>query len=480
VIAFATCVGSEETYRRCALPGLRLASEPDSVVAEATTDRSIFSAYNEVLDALAGREDLEALVLLHDDAEIVDPGFCAKVRARLADGDVAVIGVVGAREVRNLRWWEAQGFGSVRETRGHVDFGGGTHDVDTVDGLLMVLSPWAVRNLRFDEERYSGFHGYDADLCAQARAAGRRVVVDELGVMHHTKGGYGDERAFLQADAVWRAKWLGDDAAPVEEACPLCAAAVLGPPSGASRTVVTCAGCGAGVTLPPPGRDLAGDGLFVERYGGGRLANRDQWLREAGVRLDWMAPSLHEGALLLEVGCATGELLAAAGARGYRPLGVELSLWAAQEARAFAGVEVLACDLAEWPAAHPGVRADAVAAFHVLEHVDDPVGFLRAMRDTLRPGGRVFLELPNHASAAAARDPLGWVGASLDDHVTHFTPDALAWALERAGLRVEEVVPLTYETYDGPVNWQARLRRWAAEGVTRPDDDLLRAVAVAP
>lgn len=479
MIAFATCVGSEQTYRSRALAGLRLAAEPDSLVAETSTDRSIFAAYNEVLDALAERDDLEALVLLHDDTEIVDPDFCAKVRARLAEGDIAVIGVVGARDARSLRWWEGQGFGAVRESRGLVDFGGGSHDVETVDGLLMVLSPWVVRNLRFDDVRFSGFHGYDADLCAQARAAGRRVIVDELDVVHHTKGGYGDGRAFLEADARWRAKWLGDDRPPVQSPCPLCAATLPIAPGEGPRTILTCPSCGAGVTLPPPGRDLAGDGIFVEQYGGGRLAHRDHWLREAAVRLDWIAPQLPAGALLLDVGCATGELLDVARARGLRPLGVELSGWAAAQARAFAGVEVFERDLAEWPAAHPGLRVDAVCAFHVLEHVPDPVGFLRDMRALLRPGGHVFLEVPNYASAAASRDPIAWVGTALNDHVTHFTPATLGAALERAGLRVLETRPLTSEAYDLPAGWQTRLRSWEALGVTRPDEDLLRAVAVA-
>jgi hypothetical protein len=164
MIAFAACIGSQEKFRRCALPGLRLAAEADSVVAEVDEADSIFAAYNEVLDALAPRADLEALVLLHEDAEIVDPGFCAKLRARLAaEPDVAVVGVVGARRVTSLAWWEGECFGRVRETRGLIDFGGGTHDVEALDGLLLALSPSAVRELRFDAERFHGFHGYDAD-----------------------------------------------------------------------------------------------------------------------------------------------------------------------------------------------------------------------------------------------------------------------------------------------------------------------------
>ena len=49
---------------------------------------------------------------------------------------------------------------------------------------MIVLSPWAVRNLSFDE-RISGRHGYDVDICLQARAAGKRVVTADLRVIHH-------------------------------------------------------------------------------------------------------------------------------------------------------------------------------------------------------------------------------------------------------------------------------------------------------
>jgi hypothetical protein len=81
--------------------------------------------------------------------------------------------------------------------------------VDALDGLLLVLSPWAVRNLRCDTATFSGFHAYDVDLCFAARAAGRRVVTGGFGVFHHTKGGYGDMAAWQAADAAFRAKWRG-------------------------------------------------------------------------------------------------------------------------------------------------------------------------------------------------------------------------------------------------------------------------------
>jgi GT2 family glycosyltransferase len=214
MIAFAACIGTRETFDRYARPGLARCGEPDSPLAEIDTD-SIFAGYNEALDAFSACEDLEALVLLHEDVAIEDQAFCAKVRAGLTDPSVAVIGAIGATGIRSLCWWEGQIRGRVWETRGLIDYGAGCFDVEAVDGLLMVLSPWAVRNLRFDAERFHGFHGYDVDFCLQARAAGRRVITDDFIVFHHTRGGLGNGIDFWSADAQLRRKWsaLGHDMA---------------------------------------------------------------------------------------------------------------------------------------------------------------------------------------------------------------------------------------------------------------------------
>jgi hypothetical protein len=56
--------------------------------------------------------------------------------------------------------------------------------VDAIDGFVMAMSPWAVRELRFDES-LGKLHGYDLDMCLQARAAGRKVITEDFRVVHH-------------------------------------------------------------------------------------------------------------------------------------------------------------------------------------------------------------------------------------------------------------------------------------------------------
>ena len=200
MIAFGCSITSPETYRRCAEPGLRVASEPDSELLPHAAAGSLFRSYNLLLDKAAELDDLEALVLVHQDAEIVDHDFCQKLRSALSDPDVGVVGCVGAVGVRSIAWWE----GSVTWAsfvHRYSELGGGelpsfswngkalppyarTGEVDTVDGFVLGLSPWVVQNIRFDES-LGQLHGYDFDFCCQVREAGRKVVTSDFKVIHH-------------------------------------------------------------------------------------------------------------------------------------------------------------------------------------------------------------------------------------------------------------------------------------------------------
>jgi hypothetical protein len=202
MIVFAAAVTEPEIFERCAAAGIRRLQEADSDVELITfaSVGSIFRNYNLILEQVAKREDVEALVLIHQDAEIVDPQFIPKLRAALAGDDVAIVGCAGALDVRSIAWWE----GSITWasfTHRYEEYGGGEipafswagekrppfaqlGEVDSIDGFVMGLPPWTIENLRFDES-LGQFHGYDFDFCMQARAAGKKVVTADLQVIHH-------------------------------------------------------------------------------------------------------------------------------------------------------------------------------------------------------------------------------------------------------------------------------------------------------
>jgi hypothetical protein len=186
---------------------------------------SIFRAYNLLLEQAASHDDLEALVLVHQDVEIVDPQFCSKLRKTLSDPDVGVAGSVGALDARSMAWWEGSVTWASFSHR-YYEYGGGElpafamdtdripsqpyarqGEVETLDGVLLALSPWAVRALRFDES-LGRFHGYDLDLCLQVRAAGRKVMTADLKIVHHhSLTLLDDPESWIQANMAICAKW---------------------------------------------------------------------------------------------------------------------------------------------------------------------------------------------------------------------------------------------------------------------------------
>jgi hypothetical protein len=204
MIMFGTAVTEGDVYLRYAEPGIRLAREPDSEVVAHRSAGSLFRNYNLLLDQARAHADLEALVLIHQDAELADSDFCDRIRDALSDAEVAIIGCAGAVGVKSIAWWDGAVTWASFSHR-YEELGGGeinaqswrrldnrddghaidsTGEVDSIDGLVMVLSPWAVRNLRFDES-LGTLHGYDFDFCCQARAKGKKVVTADFRTIHH-------------------------------------------------------------------------------------------------------------------------------------------------------------------------------------------------------------------------------------------------------------------------------------------------------
>jgi hypothetical protein len=240
MIIFASAITDPALYLRCAKPGIDRAAEqdsdvvalpsagldnPDGTYREQGLTGSIFRNYNLILDRVRDRDDLEALVLLHQDSEILDSDFCSRLREALADPEVAIVGCAGAIGVRSIAWWEGavtwasfehryleQGGGEIKGRtwdRDDLPAYGQTGEVDTIDGFMIAMSPWAVRNLRFDEG-LGQFHGYDFDICLQARAAGKKVVTQDMQVIHHhSLDLIGDMRGWIDAHMKVAEKWDG-------------------------------------------------------------------------------------------------------------------------------------------------------------------------------------------------------------------------------------------------------------------------------
>lgn len=81
------------------------------------------------------------------------------------------------------------------------------------------------------------------------------------------------------------------------------------------------------------------------------------------------------------------------------------------------------------------LEADFVCCRHVLEHIDEPREFLKALAAKLEPGTAVFFEVPN--ALFTIRD--GGIWDIIYEHCGYFTPSSLKRVFQLAGLQVLEI-----------------------------------------
>lgn len=163
-----------------------------------------------------------------------------------------------------------------------------------------------------------------------------------------------------------------------------------------------------------------------------RTEDRHWWFAGRRRILASVIETLEPGpaAQILEIGAGTGGNLGMLRHFGEVDA-VELDDYARAKALEKTGVPVRKGHL---PDGLPfdGAGFDLVCLFDVLEHVEDDVAALQALREQLKPGGRIVLTVPAH--------PWLWSGHDVKlHHYRRYTAEALRQCCETAGCRVERM-----------------------------------------
>lgn len=162
------------------------------------------------------------------------------------------------------------------------------------------------------------------------------------------------------------------------------------------------------------------------------------------------------GGPALDVGCGGGLFLGMLRQEGVAVAGLDFSPRAAAVAWSAQGVPALAGDLADAPL-RPGVFG-VVTMFHVLEHLLDPLAYLRAARGLLRPDGRLVVQTPNAACWQFLLLGEHWSGLDVPRHLVNFRPQDLEDLLDAAGF--EAVRRKFFSLRDNPAGLATSVWPW--------------------
>ena len=136
---------------------------------------------------------------------------------------------------------------------------------------------------------------------------------------------------------------------------------------------------------------------------------------------------------LLEIGCATGEMLTAAQS-SFSVTGIEADAHTSAAARA-RGLHCLTGSL--FDAQLADASFDVIALYHVIEHWPSPQAVLHECARLLAPGGWLVLEAPNIQNFWYRLLGARW-RQFIPDHLFFFTPATLQRLCAQNGLRISE------------------------------------------
>ncbi|HEY1589422.1 MAG TPA: class I SAM-dependent methyltransferase [Rhodanobacter sp.] len=141
-------------------------------------------------------------------------------------------------------------------------------------------------------------------------------------------------------------------------------------------------------------------------------------------------PKPRSGQRLLDIGCGNGDFLINARDAGWDVAGVDPDPRAVAAARQ-RGLEVGTGSIELF--ADVSNCFDAITLSHVLEHLHDPVSFIRAVHRLLKADGVLFVDTPNIDSRGARRWGRNWRGLETPRHLVLFSRTGLIGMLQAGG-----------------------------------------------
>ena len=137
---------------------------------------------------------------------------------------------------------------------------------------------------------------------------------------------------------------------------------------------------------------------------------------------------------MLDAGCGGGLLAGVLRARGVPAMGLDSSADAVKLAWHRHRVPALQGDLRQAPFAPRSLAL--LSMFHVVEHLLDPVGYLRAAHALLRDNGRLVVQAPNADCLQFRVLRARWSGIDIPRHVQNFRRADLQRLLSSAGFEI--------------------------------------------
>jgi len=211
--------------------------------------------------------------------------------------------------------------------------------------------------------------------------------------------------------------------------------------------IVKCRGCGVRRRMPGIVDDYEAQyhAPYVEQ---GQTVHPHQLYHFADLMTVRLPCFAQQQVRFLDVGCSTGRALRLAATIGFEVIGLDYSRWAVEHCAKLGFATRQGSLIGQWPQAD---LFDIIHCCHTIEHVPDPMAYLREMHRLLKPQGQLMLACPNYASVPrlVLRDRWIWC---LDSHLWQFTAYQMRRLLAANGFQV--VLARTHHGFAPRTRWK--------------------------
>lgn len=180
---------------------------------------------------------------------------------------------------------------------------------------------------------------------------------------------------------------------------------------------------------------------------------------KAFAEQDWATRYIHEalwplsirGKTIADIGCGAGSFLDTCSGQAAKQIAVEPCV-PFQSSLRERGYHVFG-STRDAAAAFPA-SADLIVSIQVIEHVSDPVGFLRDMRPLLKRDGTLLITTPNRDDILGSLTPEKFLEFFYRSaHRWYFDTDSLTGCAQRAGYRVVKTASLQKYGMSNMLQW---------------------------
>lgn len=233
--------------------------------------------------------------------------------------------------------------------------------------------------------------------------------------------------------------------------CPICHGSSLHSTARGGTQLLHCKDCNVHVLKHPPEQEYL-DAYYATEY----VMSEAETLASEHRRIFrlpeqfWLIAQLLKhgitsGSSILDIGCDKGYFIDQCRRFGYTAKGIEPSVSARSYCESV-GLQV-----------HANIKEvhdkfDAITMWHVLEHFTNPHGVISGCEEKLKPGGFLFIRVPDFASFWSSILGKAWIWFQPNNHYVHYSRTSLTKLIEHHGF---EVLSCTSRKPNNMNTWRA-------------------------